>query len=238
VPPRGGGTLLAGGSERGVKIVVEAEPSVDVPGTVLEIRVPRTANLWVKSASAAITIENVAGEVEASSVTGAITISGTPAVLVAESMEGDIDISAPARVSRIKTAGGDITLREAAGEVTATSVSGAIRLLDARGITSGRVESVSGKVTFNGGVAAGGSLDLQTHDAPIEIFLPAAQGAVVDVAAYGGKAVNRIPGLVGKPTRGKAVQYVLGNGGARVTARSLKGDVSLRPRMPRPNPSP
>lgn len=235
-PPPGAGMLLAGGSERGVKIVVEADAATDLPGTDLEIRVPRGAHLWVKSATATIVIEGMTGEVEASTVTGAITVRGSPAVLVAESMEGDLDITAPARVSRLKTAGGAITVREAANEITATSVSGAIRLLDARAVSSGRLESVSGSVLFNGAVQPGGSLDLQTHDAPIDIFLPARQGAVVEVTAFGGKAINRIPGLASSPGKGKALQYRLGNGRARVVARSLKGDVSLRQQMPRPNP--
>jgi hypothetical protein len=237
-PPRGGGMLLVGGGERGVKIVVEAETRADVPGTDLEIRVPRAAHLWVKSATAAITVEGVTGDVEASTVTGAISVRGTPDVLVAESMEGDLDIVAPARVSRFKTAGGAITVREAANEVTATSVTGAIRLLDARTVSSGRLESVSGSVLFNGTVRTGGSLDLQTHDAPIDIFLPTRQGALVEITAYGGKTINRIPGLASSAGKGKALQYRLGSGQARVVARSLKGDVSLRQQMPRPNPSP
>jgi hypothetical protein len=228
--------LLAGGSERGVKIVVEADAATDLRGTDLEIRVPRRAHLWVKSATATIAIEGVTGEVEASTVTGGITVRGAPDVLIAESMEGDLDITAPARVSRLKTAGGAITVRQAANEITATSVSGQIRLLDARAVASGRIESVSGSVLFNGAVAPGGSLDLQTHDAPIEIFLPLRQGAVVEVTAFGGKAINRIPGLAASPGKGKALQYRLGNGRARIAARSLKGDVSLRQQMPRPNP--
>ena len=237
-PPSGGGMLLMGGSERGVKVVVEANAATDLPGTNLDIRVPRGASLWVKSATATITIEGVTGQVEASTVTGAISVRGSPGVLVAESMEGDLDIAAPARITRLKTAGGAITVRDAANEITATSVSGVIRLLNARDVSSGRLESVSGSVLFNGAVAPGGSLDLQTHDAPIEILLPPRQNALVEVSAYGGKTINRIPGLAGAPGKGKAVQYRLGNGRARVVARSLKGDVSLRQQMPRPNPSP
>ena len=237
-PPSGGGMLLMGGSERGVKVVVEANAATDLPGTNLEIRVPRGANLWVKSATATVTIEGVTGQVEASTVIGAISVRGSPSVLVAESMEGDLDIAAPARITRLKTAGGAITVRDASNEITATSVSGVIRLLNARDVSSGRLESVSGSVLFNGAVAPGGSLDLQTHDAPIEILLPPRQNALVEVSAYGGKTINRIPGLTGAPGKGKAVQYRLGNGRARVVARSLKGDVSLRQQMPRPNPSP
>ena len=237
-PPERGGMLLMGGSERGVKVVVEASGATDIPGTHLDIRVPRGAHLWVKGATATIAVEGVTGEVEASTVTGAISVRGTPDVLVAESMEGDVDIAAPARVTRLKTAGGAITVRDAANEITATSVSGVIRLLHARAVSSGRLESVSGSVVFNGAVAPGGGLDLQTHDAPIDILLPPGQNATVEVTAYGGRTVNAIPGLVGAPGKGKVVRYRLGNGRARVVARSLKGDVSLRRQMPRPNPSP
>ena len=139
-------------------------------------------------------------------------------------------------VTRVRTAGGDVTLRGAAGDVSVTSVSGAIRLLDSD-LAAGRIESVSGAVTFRGAIAKGGTLDLQTHDAPIELTLAQGQGAVVDVSAFGGTISNAIPGVTGKASRGKPTRYDVGSGDAKISVRSLKGGVRLRRMMPRPNPS-
>lgn len=237
-PPEGGGSLLMGGGRRGVKVVVDGGARPVVAGTALEVHVPSTARLWVKGATASIAVEGVRGEVEAGTVSGSISVSGSPTLLTAESMEGDIDIAAPAQVTRVRTAGGAITMRGATHDVSAVSVSGQVRFLDASGIMNGRVESISGPVTFNGSLAPGGRLELLTHDAPIEIFIPPRPGATVEVSAHGGTVANRIPGATSALVRGKSVHYVIGDGRARVTARSLKGDVTLRQRMPRPNASP
>src|SRR5687768_11669943 len=232
--PSTGASFYMGGGRRGVKAGVE---STAPEGSVLEVRVPRRARVWVKAATADIAIEGVSGEVDVSSVTGRVTVSGTPALLTAESMDGDVDVTARARVTRVKTAGGNVTLRGAAGDVTVSSVSGSIRLLDSD-LVAGRVESVSGAVVFRGQIAKGGTLDLQTHDAPIEVTLAPGQGAVVDVSAFGGTISNSIPGVAAQAAKGKPTRYEVGNRDARVAVRSLKGGVRLRRMMPRPNPSP
>jgi hypothetical protein len=60
----------------------------------------------------------------------------------------------------------------------------------------------------------------------------------VEASTYGGRTESMIPGVAGKPTRAKALQYVIGNGRAWAVLRSLKGDLTLRQALPRPNPSP
>src|SRR5690606_13967766 len=135
---------------RGVKVVVDGGMEQVVAGTALEIRVPRAAHVWVKGATASIVVEGLRGEIEAGTVSGAISVAGSPTLLTAESMEGDIRIAAPAQVTRVRTAGGAIVMRGATRDVSAVTVSGEVRFLDASGISHGRVESVSGTVTFNG----------------------------------------------------------------------------------------
>lgn len=236
--PSGGGTFYMGGAARGIKIGIELpEASAAPPGTTLDVHVPRGARVWVKGATASVSVSGVTGEIDASTVSGDVTITGNPVLISAESMDGDLDIAARAAVTRLKSAAGNVTLRGAGGEVTASSVSGDVRVVEAEELMTGRLESVSGKVFFDGGITAGGSLDLQTHNAPIEIFLASSQGASLDVSAFGGRVTNRIIGMTGTPTRGKAIRYVIGSGTARVAIRSLKGDVLIRRRVPRPNDS-
>lgn len=232
----GGASFYMGGGRRGVKVGVESAAGAAPGGSVLEVRVPRRARVWVKAATADIAIEGVTGEVDVASVSGAVAVSGSPALLTAESMDGDVDVTAKARVTRVRTAGGDVTLRGAAGDVSVTSVSGTIRLLESD-IAVGRLESVSGAVTFRGAIARGGTLDLQTHDAPIEVTLAQGQGAVVDVSAFGGTISNAIPGVTARASKGKPTRYEVGNRDATISVRSLKGGVRLRRMLPRPNPS-
>lgn len=233
--PRGSNFYMGGGF-RGVKLGVESPEALGGPGAELLIRVPRRARVWVKSATASITVEGIEGDVDAYSVSGAVSIRGAPGLVTAESMDGDVEIDTRSRVTRAKSAAGNITIHRAAGEVVASSVSGAVRLLDARELAGGRLESVTGAVTFRGSLARGAAIDLQTHEAPIEISLAPMQGATLDVSAFGGRITNAIPGAGGTAAKGKPTRYLVGSGDAHLTVRSLKGDVRIRRLLPRPNP--
>jgi DUF4097 and DUF4098 domain-containing protein YvlB len=231
----GAGTFFMGGGRGGVKVGIEAtDPTAAAPEAVLEIRVPRNARVWVKSATAPISIDGVTGEVDVYSVSGAVTVGGSPRLLTAESMDGAVDIAAQAQIMRVKSAGGDITLQRPSGDVTVSSVSGIVRVLDPAGLASARVESISGGVIFRGGLARDGTLDLQTHDGPIEIMLPPSQGAVLDVSTFGGTVRNLVPGAA-ISMKGKTARHAVGDENARITVRSLKGNVLIRSRMIRPN---
>ena len=232
----GSGTFFMGGGRRGVKVGIEAaDPTASPPEALLEIRVPRRARVWVKSATAPVSVEGVAGgEVDVYSVSGSVTVGGSPRLLTAESMDGAVEVTAQSQVMRLKSAGGDITLQRPAGDVTVSSVSGVVRVLDPSGLASARLESISGGVVFRGGLVRGGTLDLQTHDGPIEIMLPPSQGAVLDVSTFGGTVRNLVPGAA-ITIKGKSARHAVGDENARITVRSLKGNVLIRSRMIRPN---
>jgi hypothetical protein len=227
--PRDGGRFFMGGSVTAFKMGVEAkEQGAEIPPSTLEIRVPRLARIWVKSATAGISVENAGGELDLASVSGRITVTGSPRVVMAESMDGAIVISADAPVMRIKSADGAITIRHAGGDLTISSVSGAINVTSARELISGRIESVTGRVTFEGAVSPDGALDLQTHEAPITIVLPATQSATLDITAFSGKVMSGFPGARRTASPGQPVRYTLGSGSARISVRSLKGGVRVQ----------
>jgi hypothetical protein len=226
--PRGAGRFFIGGAHAGIKLGVESEERLDAPGAQLEIQVPRRARVWVKAASARITVEGVTGELDLASVSGDIQVSGAPRVVTAESMDGTIDVQGDAAITRAKTADGPIRLSGPGGDLTVSSVSGAIQLRASRDVISARIESVTGRVTFEGPVSEEGNLDIQTHEAPITLALPGNQGATLDIAAFSGKVVNGFPDARRATAAGQPVRYTLHGGGAHITVRSLKGGVSVR----------
>ncbi len=226
--PKGAGRFFMGGARAGIKLGVESDERLDAPGAALEIQVPRRARVWVKAASARIKVQDVSGELDLASVSGDIQVSGAPRVVTAESMDGTIDVRADAAITRIKTADGPITISGRGGDLTVSSVSGTILVRASRDVMSGRIESVTGRVTFEGPVAPEGNLDIQTHEAPITLALPGDQGATLDVVAFSGKVMNGFPDARRTAVAGQPVRYTLGHGGARVTVRSLKGGVTIR----------
>jgi hypothetical protein len=222
--PRGGGRWYGGGSGRAAKLGVDRPENDDGPGATLEVRVPTGARIWVKTVSASIEVEAVRGEMDLLSVTGDIRVRGSPQVVTAESLDGAITAEGGS-VLRLRSGGGPIVVRAPGGDITAVSVGGAVDVSADR-LVRGRLESVTGAVTFTGNLGSGGRLDAETHGADVLLRLAGPVHAEFLLASVGGTVVNR---LDGKPvvTKGKAASFTVGSGGAQITARTFKGTVTL-----------
>ena len=225
--PRGAGKFFIGGAGSAAKLGVMSD-SLGAPGATLEVSVPRGATVWIKSSSADVTLSGVDGDVDISTVSGAIRAEGAPRRLTAEAMDGDIDLTTRAAITRVKTAGGSITIHGGGGDITASSVSGTIRYSGAHKVLVGRLETVTGAVTFQGTVMRGGTLSIETHDGPVDLSVPRDQLADFDLTTFGGAVTNALSGG-GEPVvpRGKPIRFSSGPGGASVTVRTLKGNVRV-----------
>ena len=225
--PRGAGKFFIGGAGSAAKLGVMSD-SLGAPGATLEVSVPRGATVWVKSSSADVTLSGIEGDVDVSTVSGAIRAEGAPRRLTAEAMDGTIDLTTRATITRAKTAGGSITIHGGGGDITASSVSGAIRYSGAHKVLVGRLETVTGAVTFQGTVMRGGTLSIETHDGPVDLSVPRDQLADFDLTTFGGAVTNALIGR-GDPVvpKGKPVRFSSGPGGASVTVRTLKGNVRV-----------
>lgn len=223
-----GSQLYFGGSRTALKLGVEAAAAPGAtPPSELVLQVPAGARVWIKSATASADVAGISGEVDVSTVSGDIRVRGEPSLLAAESMEGSLDIGGSASVLRLKSAGGSIGFAGSAYDLSVATVSGNIELDIAGPVATGRVESVTGRIAWAGPVGAGGSLDLQTHGAHIQLALPQGQDAVIDVSAFSGKVMNGFPTARRAAPAGKPVRYTLGDGGAHIAVRSLKGAVTI-----------
>jgi hypothetical protein len=225
--PRGAGRFFIGGAGAAAKLGVLSD-SLGAPGATLEVSVPRGATVWIKSSSADVTLSGIEGDVDISTVSGAIRAEGAPRRLTAEAMDGNIDLTTRATITRAKTAGGSITINGGGGDITASSVSGAVRYYGAHKVLVGRLETVTGAVTFQGTVMRGGTLSIETHDGPVDLSVPRDQLADFDLTTFGGAVTNSLIGG-GEPVvpKGKPVRFSSGAGGASVTVRTLKGNVRV-----------
>ena len=235
VPP-GGGSFYMGGAGRGAKLGIERQDEVKEgqPAT-LEVRVPRNARLWVKSASATVEASGLTGEIECSSVDGSIRVEGSLRLVIAESMEGNINVAGATTVARLKGGGGTITLRGARGDVLATTVGGAIVVTDGA-ITRGHLETVSGTIAYDGTVSPRGTLDVATHSGDVTLRLPPDISAEFDLGSFDGSILYGLSGKgegkgkgeeAPKPFRGKPISFTTGAGEARVIVRSFKGEIRI-----------
>lgn len=197
----------------------------------LLVRVPAASPVWVKTASAEITVEGVTGGLDLYSVSGPITVTGSPRELTAESMGGGIDVAVSSRVVRAKTASGDIAIRGAIVDATATTVSGKLRVEGSR-FERGRFESVDGDIRYLGEIGRFSGLDFVNHSGAVEFVLPPNVVAAFTVNTYEGALDDRYGVRVstgGSKLKGKVLTFTIGGeGGGAVDVRTFKGNVILR----------
>src|SRR5437868_3967248 len=222
---RGPGHFAADGNAGVRKLVVTGRAE-------LEVHVPRGARVWVKSTSADIDVVGVDGTLDLNSVAGAIHVVGTPADVTAETMDGPVELAGGSGRARVKTVSGDILLRGASVDLGASTLSGTIVVRAAgwqrggTGVQRGRVESVAGDVRIERELGRGRLAELESQRGGIVLRLPATTVADFDLLSIGGSITNRLTAA----TAGRGVlRFSTGaeGGGAQVTARSFKGNLSL-----------
>ena len=224
-----GARLSMGGTPSAMKLGLEGADDPELaPPAVLEVRVPRTARVWVKTSTAPVTVEGVRGGLDLYTVSGAIAVGGDPRELRAESMDGDVTVTGAPAWARLETATGAVTLRGGGADVGLTSVSGAL-VLTGGTVERARLETVTGAVTFGSAMVRGGSYDVETHGGRVELAVPAALGVELEASTLHGTIDGPV---VGRDTRrgndGRKFSLVTGDAGARITIRTFKGPIVLR----------
>lgn len=228
----GGGAFFGGGGGRFAKMGIEGQdPSLSGPGSDLDVRVPRGARVWVKSGSAKVELVNVGGEVEVSSITGPVRVQGSPRVSTLETIDGDVTIEGAATVIRVRTGAGIVRVTGARGDLSVSTVQGAV-IIGSDELLSARIESVSGRIEVRSGVAIDGLLDIQTHDGPVELVLPATVDARFDLSTVKGTLTSTLPGQLPIPKTERSARFSLGKKagvgrGAGISVRTFSGSVTI-----------
>lgn len=190
----------------------------------VEVRVPRSARVWVKANGASIQVAGVEGGLDLYTVGGPVRVEGPVGQLSIESMDGDVEVTGPAGWLRVKTADGRVHLAGAADDAAVSTVSGAIVVEDGR-YARARFESVTGGVEFRGALARGGSYTFETHSGPVTLVLPADSDATVSVSTFGGEVRSDF----GEPPEsGRSI--TLGDGDTSVAVHTFRGAIALRRR--------
>jgi DUF4097 and DUF4098 domain-containing protein YvlB len=159
-------------------------------------------------------ITETSGEVAAETVNGAVEISGSPRRVEAESSNGEVTVSG------------------ASGEVKASTVNGRLAV-SGGAFDRAELESVNGRVTFEGELKAGATLSVETVGGAIELRLPEKTSAEFTIATFSGEVRNDFgPGArpVSRWTSEKELSFTLGHGSAKVSLETLSGDIEIRKR--------
>jgi hypothetical protein len=231
IPPGAGG-LFAAGSGRLAKLGIDGiDPSLAGPGAKLVVSVPRNARVWIKSASATVTVKGVSGEIEVTSITGRVAIDGEPRVVTIESIDGRVDIVGAATLTRVKSGTGAVHLIGVRGDFSVTTVQGSATV-ETDEVLSGRIETVSGPVEVSGALPSGARLDLVTHDGEIRAHLGRPIDARFDLATIEGRIVTHLFDQPDRIYTDRSAAFWVGPSaglqrGATLTIRSFKGNIRV-----------
>lgn len=229
-----GNRLHAGGGRTGVKMFVEAENDLRPSASALEIMVPARAKVWIKTATADVRVASVRGSLDVYVISGTIDISGSPADVNAEAIDGTILIRGSPGWVRAKSASGAVSLWGASRDATLSTVSGRITVdgnATPRGVFErGRFESVTGDISFRGGIERGADLRFDSHGGAVDVTLPQ-RGADIELTTISGAIRNEASSarpLAGRYGRGAELRTTIGDGGAAVSVRTFKGAITIR----------
>ncbi len=195
----------------------------------------------------------VGTHVTANSVSGDVRVRGVRGELDAETVSGDVDVHDATRRVSITSVSGSVRAESLDGDVRAHSVSGDVRLVGARGTAdvntvSGTVEvrnaqlgrlraqTVSGDVSYDGTFAHDGRYDLGTQSGGVRLVLPPDASAALSVQTFSGTIDTSIPLTLQPAPRGTdgssfrnahRMEFTIGTGGARITAQSFSGTITI-----------
>jgi len=211
--------------------VVYPQNSRNTRGAVLELRVPRSAQLQASTVSASIDVGQVdLRRLQATSVSGSITAEGQAGETDLNTVSGAIRSQLRTPRLDLQTVSGQINVAgSSGGEVSANSVSGAIDL-NLSAVQRLTAETVSGSLGVrSAGLAPGGRINLQTVSGGVSLTLPARTSAQLKANSFSGSIQSDV-GTVERPQYGpgRSLETRLGGGDGDISISSHSGSVRVR----------
>jgi DUF4097 and DUF4098 domain-containing protein YvlB len=170
--------------------------------------------------------------VTAETVNGDIRVGEAPREVQAESVNGGVSVSSRGGRVQAESVNGPVTVRGASGEINASTVNGPLTITGGT-FERGRLETVNGRVLFEAGLAARGSLEVESVSGEVELALPENTSADFSVTTFSGDIRNELGPPAPAPSRHtteRELTFSTGGGGAKVTVETLSGSIVLRRR--------
>ena len=203
------------------------------------VAMPRGAGVTIESFAGNVAVEAVDGETRIETVSGDVRLTSLARLVAVESFSGDLKLTdvGGGDALTVRTVSGDIDIEKVrAPRLEVKSLSGAVAL---RGWSLGesKVETVSGSVTLDGVLAAGGRYGIRSHSGSILLAVPDGSGFELEAESFSGSIRSDIPVLAGAgdPTRrttvlgagSRAIRGTAGAGGADLELFTVSGDITI-----------
>jgi DUF4097 and DUF4098 domain-containing protein YvlB len=192
-----------------------------------KVWVPDQAAVEIKSVSGDVGVAALGGKAKIDSVSGDVTLGGAAGAEI-KIVSGDLKIGSIAGDVFIKAVSGDIEVTKIKGSVEADAVSGDIDLLDVADAQTVDIKTVSGDVTYVGGIKAGGRYELKTHSGDVRMTIPADAAFDFEANTFSGAIDTDFEITVSGKISPREIRGTVGKGGATIALKSFSGNVDLK----------
>lgn len=220
-----GGLLQFDASSGRVSLSVRSQHG-NMGDTEYQVTIPAGARLITHSVSADITTDG-GTDVEARSVSGDVSVSDATGRATMESVSGGLKARNVGRGLRASTVSGDLEANDITGDIDAQSTSGDI-VLGGTKSSFVHTQTVSGETRFGGTVDRAGRYEFHAHSGDIQLAVPST-GVTFDVNTFSGDLQSDYPMTLqpGSEVGHKHMEFSINGGGARVTAETFSGDITV-----------
>ena len=194
--------------------------------TRFRVTIPATARLVGRSVSGDISARG-AGSAELHSVSGDIVVSDVAGRATLESVSGGVRARRIGAGLRVSSVSGDLDLSGITGDVDAHTVSGEIGLEQVKS-NFVRTETVSGDTHFSGPLDPQGRYEFHSHSGDVRLGIPPV-GATFEIQTFSGDVQSDYQMTLQPGSRQgrRNMQFTINGGGARVSAETFSGDVTI-----------
>jgi DUF4097 and DUF4098 domain-containing protein YvlB len=197
----------------------------------LDVHVPKNSEVNATAVSADLTTSQLTGRQRLQTVSGELRADVGGDRFEGKTVSGDMRLRGNSKPSemRLSSVSGSITLDRGAGDVDASSISGDVRL-EVNPASSIRLHSTSGDLVFSGSIANDATVEAETVSGDVTLRSKAPQGFEYEASSFSGD----IESCFGKEAEkvsthgpGTRLNGSLGDGKARMRAKSMSGDIEL-----------
>lgn len=196
----------------------------------LDVRVPKQSEVRASTVSADLETKGLLGPQRLNTVSGDLQAQLAGAAFEGRTVSGEIRLrgSGQSGETRLETVSGDAELRDGAGRVEAITTSGDVHL-EVDPAEHVRLRSTSGDVVFRGRLAAGGSVEAESVSGDVRLDARAKSGFEYELTSFSGDIDNCFGRKAERSTYGpgRRLNGAVGEGKARVRAKTMSGDIDL-----------
>ena len=203
--------------------------SSNMEDSVLDIRVPRGAELHIDTISAEVTVSGTAGTLlEVDSVSGKIRLDSTAREFEISTVSGSVELTGDGERSHVETVSGDIDSRSNRAYLKFETVSGNIAATTSS-YKEFNASSVSGDISVRGKPGDSARVNTETMSGDIRIDATGDLSARIEAETFSGRIRSDF-GTVKEPEHGpgRSLDATVGAGSSRISIETFSGDISIR----------